>query len=73
VREGVLSLTATVQPLQEHWQSLYREYQEGGYERLFSLGDRIDSEKINAKLENGVLILVLPKAEAHKPRKITIG
>jgi len=72
VREGVLSLTATVDPLPDHWQPTYREYQEGGYERRFSLGERIDAEKISAKLENGVLALVLPKAEAQKPRKVTI-
>jgi HSP20 family protein len=73
VREGVLSLTATVEPLPEHWHPTYREYQEGGYERRFTLGERIDTDKISAKLENGVLALVLPKAEAHKPRKITIS
>jgi HSP20 family protein len=73
VRDGILSLTATVNPLSEHWQPIYQEYQEGGYERRFTLGDRINTEKINAKLENGVLTLVLPKAEALKPRKITIA
>lgn len=73
VREGVLSLTATVEPLPSHWRPAYCEYQEGGYERRFTLGDRINADKINAKLENGVLMLVLPKAEEQKPRKISIG
>jgi HSP20 family molecular chaperone IbpA len=73
VREGVLSLTATVERQPAHWQPTYREYQEGGYERRFALGERIDTEKISAKLENGVLTLVLPKAEAQKPRKVTIA
>jgi len=73
VRDGQLSLTATVDPLPTHWHTAYCEYQEGGYERRFSLNDRINTEKINAKLENGVLVLVLPKAEAQKPRKITIA
>jgi HSP20 family protein len=73
VHEGILSLTATVDPLPEHWQTTYREYHEGGYERRFALGDRINTEKISAKLENGVLVLVLPKAEEQKPRKINIA
>jgi HSP20 family protein len=73
VRDGLLSLTATVDPLPTHWHPAYCEYQEGGYERRFALNDHINSEKINAKLENGVLVLVLPKAEAQKPRKITIA
>ncbi len=72
VREGVLSLSATVAPLPGNWQPLYREYQVGGYERRFNLGDRIDTEKIAAKLENGVLRLTLPKAESQKPRKIKV-
>jgi len=72
VREGVLSLTATVDPLPDSWEPVYHEYQVGGYERRFSVSDRIDTEKINATLANGVLTLVLPKAEAQKPRKIKV-
>jgi HSP20 family protein len=72
VRDGVLCLTATVEPVRESWEPLYREYQVGGYERRFAVSDRIDTDKINANLTNGVLTLVLPKAEAQKPRKIKV-
>ena len=72
VREGVLTLAAVVDPLPEKWHPLCTEYQVGGFGRRFSLGERIDPEKINANLENGVLTLVLPKAESHKPRKVEI-
>ena len=42
------------------------------FSRSFTLPDEIDSSKVEANLENGVLTLVLPKAEAAKPRQITI-
>jgi len=72
VHEGVLTLTATTEPLPTQWQAVWKEYEVGGYTRKFSLSDRVDTEKINAKIENGVLALVLPKAESQKPRKVKI-
>lgn len=50
-----------------------RERRASAMRRSFNL-DNIDIEKINAKLENGLLTLRLPKSEAEKPagRKIDI-
>jgi HSP20 family protein len=52
---------------------LHRERPQGCYRRSFILGESIDSSKIAAVYENGVLKLTLPKAEAAKPRKIAIA
>lgn len=41
----------------------YSEYGIGDYKRSFSLGDRIDRDKIEASVKNGVLKLVLPRIE----------
>ena len=51
---------------------MYSEYEIGDYERVFTLSDEIDRDKIVAAVRNGVLRLELPKAEKVKPKKITI-
>jgi HSP20 family protein len=43
------------------------------FERSFTLPYAVQAEKISAELKDGVLRLTLPKAEAVKPRKITIS
>lgn len=50
----------------------YAEYDIGDYYRSFTLSDEIDREKIEASMKNGVLRIVLPKAEPHKTKKISI-
>jgi HSP20 family protein len=56
-----------------HGQQVYRETREADYRRVFELDPSIDAAKITAHLENGLLKLVLPKAESVKPRKIEIA
>jgi len=54
-------------------QLIYRESAPRDFKRAFVLDPVIDSARISAKIENGVLTLTLPKAEQVKPRKITVG
>jgi HSP20 family protein len=44
----------------------------GRFERSFALPTAIDVDKIEARYENGVLELAVPKAESAKPRTIQI-
>jgi HSP20 family molecular chaperone IbpA len=52
---------------------VYTEYNVGHYRRSFSLSSKIDQEKIGSELNDGLLTLVLPKAEEAKPRSIKIS
>ena len=52
---------------------VHRESRRGDYRRAFELDLSIDTTKIVAKMEQGVLHLTLPKAESLKPRKIAVG
>lgn len=44
----------------------------GKFERTLTVNTPIDGEKVEATFENGVLTLTLPKAEAVKPKSITV-
>ncbi len=52
---------------------LHRESRTENFRRTFELDPSIDSGKINAKIDQGVVTLHLPKAEHVKPRKITVS
>lgn len=45
----------------------------GMFERTFVLPNSIDPEKIEARYENGVLFVTIPKAERAKPREIRVN
>jgi HSP20 family molecular chaperone IbpA len=57
----------------EGLQPVYTEYNVGHYTRSFELSSKIEQGNISAELKDGVMTLVLPKAEKAKPRKIKIN
>jgi len=54
-------------------EAVYQESRRCDYRRSFEIDPSIDTHKIVAKIEQGVLRLTLPKAESIKPRKISVG
>ena len=50
----------------------YREIRYNRYGRSLRLPTLVDSDKAKAEFEDGILTLTLPKAEAVKPRTITV-
>jgi HSP20 family protein len=49
-----------------------RERNVGEFVRTISLPAEVDADKVEAVLADGVLKISLPKAEAAKPRKVTV-
>jgi HSP20 family protein len=50
-----------------------REMSYGKFVRTFSLPSDVDSEKIKAEFQNGLLTIEVPKPEQHKPKQITVN
>jgi HSP20 family protein len=52
---------------------LFRERNNASYRRVFDLDPAIETARISARMNQGVLLLSLPKSEAVKPRKIVVS
>lgn len=51
----------------------YQERRYGSFSRTVPLPEDVDKSKINAKYENGVLEVTIPKSAEASPKKITIA
>lgn len=72
LEDNVLVLTARVDAPVGGARLLHGEFPLADFQRSFILSDEVDRERISADLKNGVLRLVLPKAERAKTRRIEI-
>lgn len=57
----------------ESGEALFRERHGADYRRVFELDPVIDTARISARMNQGVLFLTLPKSEQVKPRKIAVN
>lgn len=56
----------------EGYRQVYAEYAEGDYERVFTLSQDIDVDRIEATCRHGLLTLTLPKAAERQPRQVSV-
>ncbi len=52
---------------------LIRERPSGRFNRVITLPDEVDADQAEARVENGILTLRLPKSEKTRPRTIKIN
>jgi len=72
VENNELTITGHRRDTEFKAEIVYRESRPLDYRRVFDLDPSIDTTRISAKVDQGVLTLTLPKAESVKPKKITV-
>jgi HSP20 family protein len=73
VENNELTITGQRSLAQIEGTLIHRESRTEDFRRAFELDPSIDTSKISARIDQGVLTLTLPKAEQVKPRKIAVS
>ena len=73
IERNVVTVRAERPAVDPNREMLATERPRGIFSRQLVLGDNLDTERIEASYQEGVLRLRVPVAERAKPRKITIG
>ena len=73
VENGELTIVGRRAATEARGRDVYRESRAFDYRRTFELDPSIDTAKVTAHIDQGVLTLHLPKAESVKPRKIAVN
>lgn len=70
-RQNIVSIEGEYRAAETEY--LLNELLSGTFRRALHLPTEIEAEKVNAKIDNGILTLTLPKVESAKPKKINIS
>jgi HSP20 family protein len=72
VEHGELIILGRRKPVEVSGKLIYREIRQHDFRRVYELDPSIDSTKISANIDQGILTVTLPKAETIKPHKIAV-
>jgi HSP20 family molecular chaperone IbpA len=73
LEKDLLTIHGRVQhEIPEDYKPILSEYEVCDYKRSFTISEEIDRDRIQATVKDGVLRLILPKAEGARARKIPV-
>ncbi|MCI0477326.1 MAG: Hsp20/alpha crystallin family protein [Anaerolineales bacterium] len=72
IEGNTITLRGEIKPSQEEGTFLLQEQRYGPFARSIELALPVQADKAEAKFENGVLALTIPKAEEIKPKIIKV-
>lgn len=73
IQDNKLTLFGKVSvPVASDARLIHQEYQVGHFLRSFILSDEVDHDRISAKLNQGVLEVILPRLSKPEPRRIRV-
>jgi len=74
LEENILTISGLKHSHSENTKTRYirKELKRSSFKRSFKLGDNINSQKIKADFNNGILLVSIPKKEEEQPKKIKI-
>ena len=74
IENGILTVSGEKKEKEEHqdgdWHRVESRF--GSFRRSVRLPENLDTEKVSADVENGVLVVTLQKSQAGEPRKIDV-
>jgi HSP20 family protein len=73
VRDGELLVSGEIKERERHGILRHRTRHMGEFEIRVALPGDVDTERVDASIENGILTVHIPKPERAKPRKIEVG
>ena len=73
IKKNTLSIKGEIHyELKEDTQFLLQERPSGAFSRVINLPDELDAGKVEAEMKNGVLTILVPKAEKALPKTIKV-
>ena len=74
IQHNLLTIIGERGLIAEEGADYYRKERfDGGFKRVITLPDDVDSEKVEAQYRDGVLHVVVPRKEASRPRQIPVS